>query len=84
MVGAHRDPTTATPRQYDENGVDLSLWHEVAREKAAVSAPVRFLFAGRLVDWKGVDLLLEAFQQVKSRTQATLDVLGLIVSQPKA
>src|SRR5207244_2582073 len=25
MVGAHRDPTTATPRQYDENGVDLSL-----------------------------------------------------------
>src|SRR5262249_31328089 len=52
-----------------ENGVDLSLWHEPAREKAAADAPVRFLFVGRLVDWKGVDLLLEAFQQARGRAR---------------
>ena len=42
-----------------ENGVDLSLWSPPQGKPAG--GPVRFIFIGRLVDWKCVDLLLEAF-----------------------
>jgi glycosyltransferase involved in cell wall biosynthesis len=37
---------------------------------------VRFVFTGRLVDWKAVDLLLEAFARVRERVPVTLDILG--------
>jgi len=57
-----------------ENGVDLSLWKPQAREDRA--SPIRFVFSGRLVDWKGVDCLLRAFARVVSETPATLDIFG--------
>ncbi|HZL37503.1 MAG TPA: glycosyltransferase family 4 protein [Tepidisphaeraceae bacterium] len=58
-----------------ENGVDLSLW--TPRERNAEPAgSTRFVFTGRLVDWKAVDLLLEAFARVVAQTPATLDILG--------
>jgi glycosyltransferase involved in cell wall biosynthesis len=57
-----------------ENGVDLSLWHTSAPK--ADSRPARFLFIGRLVDWKGVDLLLEAFRIVRGRIDASLEIIG--------
>jgi glycosyltransferase involved in cell wall biosynthesis len=57
-----------------ENGVDLSLWHTSAPEPDP--RPTRFLFIGRLVDWKGVDLLLEAMRIVLGRGAVTLDVIG--------
>jgi glycosyltransferase involved in cell wall biosynthesis len=47
-----------------ENGVDLTLWD--ARQdsrRADPRLPTRFVFLGRLVDWKAVDLLLHAFAQ---------------------
>jgi glycosyltransferase involved in cell wall biosynthesis len=60
-----------------ENGVDFSLWEAAgAPQEAGGDRPVRFLFAGRLVDWKAVDLLLEAFREVVRRTPAVLDVYG--------
>jgi glycosyltransferase involved in cell wall biosynthesis len=37
---------------------------------------VQFLFTGRLVDWKGVDLLLDAFAQVPPDQPAELDIVG--------
>jgi glycosyltransferase involved in cell wall biosynthesis len=42
-----------------ENGVDLSVWKapSVVREKSRPS----FVYVGRLVDWKAVDVLLDAF-----------------------
>jgi glycosyltransferase involved in cell wall biosynthesis len=46
---------------------------------AAAAAPgrvTRFLFAGRLVGWKGVDLLLEAFARVRERVPARLEIVG--------
>jgi glycosyltransferase involved in cell wall biosynthesis len=61
-----------------ENGVDLSTWgpDPEARPVPAPGASVRFAFVGRLVDWKGVDLLLDAFQAVVGQVPAALEVLG--------
>jgi glycosyltransferase involved in cell wall biosynthesis len=60
-----------------ENGVDLSVWEGGgAASRLQGDGPIRFLFAGRLVDWKAVDLLLEAFRRVAGRNRAALDVVG--------
>jgi glycosyltransferase involved in cell wall biosynthesis len=57
-----------------ENGVDLGLWRET--DTSPRDGPVRFLFVGRLVDWKAVDLLLDAFARVAEKESATLDIIG--------
>ena len=36
----------------------------------------RFVFIGRLVDWKAVDLLLHAFQPIAAQTNAVLEIIG--------
>jgi glycosyltransferase involved in cell wall biosynthesis len=60
-----------------ENGVDLSVWDSGgATDRLCDDGVVRFLFAGRLVDWKAVDLLLEAFPRVVGRVRAALDIVG--------
>lgn len=70
-----RDALPVQPRgkvmQLVENGVDLALWPAIA-EGGMMSAG-SFLFIGRLVDWKALDLVLHALQQVPG---ATLDVMG--------
>lgn len=53
-----------------ENGVDLQRWPAQNRTPAD---DARFLFIGRLVDWKALDLALHALRQVPG---ATLDVVG--------
>jgi len=58
-----------------ENGVDLSLWR--AREPAErPGEPVRFVFSGRLVSLKAVDLLLRAVAHARREVPLTLDVVG--------
>ncbi|MEB3160823.1 MAG: glycosyltransferase family 4 protein [Synechocystis sp.] len=69
-----------------ENGVDLSLWKQdlsnqihqnsQKRDEHDVADPVRFVFVGRLVDWKAVDLLLIAFKQVLEKIPVKLDIIG--------
>lgn len=60
-----------------ENGVDLSLWQRPANPSLrAVGDQVHFLFMGRLVDWKAVDLLLQAFRDVLNSASARLTVVG--------
>lgn len=39
-------------------------------------SPTRFVYVGRLVDWKAVDLLLLAFKQVAKQLPVTLEIIG--------
>lgn len=60
-----------------ENGVDLALWsapHSAVKE--AASGAAHFVFMGRLVDWKAVDLLLLAFKRASIETAMTLSIIG--------
>jgi glycosyltransferase involved in cell wall biosynthesis len=57
-----------------ENGVDLSMWPRPERRRQ--QSPIRFLFSGRLVDWKAVDALLDAFAPVAREFEAVLEILG--------
>ena len=59
-----------------ENGVDLSVWQSAALVFKAPNKTVHFVFVGRLVDWKAVDLLLEAFGPVVAQTDALLEIIG--------
>jgi glycosyltransferase involved in cell wall biosynthesis len=60
-----------------ENGVDLDLWKTVADRDSVVNAAVaRFVFVGRLVDWKAVDLLLLAFDRARNRAPMSLTIIG--------
>jgi glycosyltransferase involved in cell wall biosynthesis len=58
-----------------ENGVDLALWSMPPRKESA-SAAARFVFMGRLVDWKAVDLLLLAFKRASDQAAMTLTIIG--------
>lgn len=53
-----------------ENGVDMALWDRPARKKPQTP---EFVFVGRLVWWKAVDLLLEAVALVP---EARLRIIG--------
>ncbi len=57
-----------------ENGVDLSIWKEEPRHRAANPVAI-FAYVGRLVGWKAVDLLLEAFATL-ARDDVFLEVIG--------
>ena len=59
-----------------ENGVDLELFSARTRRDRDPEAPCRFVYLGRLVDWKGVDILLDAFARASQRTNMVLDVVG--------
>jgi len=60
-----------------ENGVDLNLFRpaETATIQARSSRP-KFVFVGRLIEWKGVDLLLEATARAIRRHDLELHIVG--------
>ncbi len=62
--------------QLVENGVDFSVWRSESTVSKEPNPQVHFVFLGRLVDWKGVDLLLEAFAAVVAQTDAVLEIIG--------
>jgi len=57
------DGTSAKVFDLAENGVDMNVWRP-SRGAPADASLCRFVFVGRLVRSKGVDLLLRAFEQV--------------------
>jgi glycosyltransferase involved in cell wall biosynthesis len=62
--------------EVEESGVDLSLWQSYKPQQPAPGEPVRFVFFARFVDWKGVQFLVEAFQQIANKTHAVLELIG--------
>jgi glycosyltransferase involved in cell wall biosynthesis len=58
-----------------ENGVDLSLWQPAEGARTAVGR-VKLLFMGRLIELKGVDLLIEAFRTLVPGRPVQLTVVG--------
>lgn len=75
-------PATATNRVavLVENGVDFNTWRPAdttaEAPHRAPDAPTRFVFMGRLVDWKAVNLLIEAFHLAAAQKPMTLTILG--------
>jgi glycosyltransferase involved in cell wall biosynthesis len=59
-----------------ENGVDLAIWRSDLTCSKSSEQPIKFVYVGRLVDWKAIDLLLEAFQSVATKTGAILELIG--------
>lgn len=59
-----------------ESGVDLSLWQPKPYQEPDPNQPVRFVYAGRFVDWKGVQFLVEAFGKVAHQMNAVLELIG--------
>ena len=57
--------------EVSENAVDTTLWLQTRAKRE--DDPVRFVFLGRLVDWKALDIVIEALVKVP---RATLDVVG--------
>jgi glycosyltransferase involved in cell wall biosynthesis len=55
-----------------ENGVDTTQWLGAAAQPEKASS-ARFVFMGRLVDWKALDIVLDALKLVVG---AELDVIG--------
>lgn len=91
LIVANQRTKAALPKNYSgrvfelvENGVDLSVWHlpplkpqpDLESDAQKQGSKTRFVFMGRLVDWKAVDLLLEAFQTVSDRLPMTLEIIG--------
>lgn len=62
-----------------ENGVDLGLWRSsdaAHKSTRACDATVTFVFLGRLVGWKAVELLILAFNLSKNYAPMRLLVIG--------
>jgi glycosyltransferase involved in cell wall biosynthesis len=63
-----------------ENGVDFGVWREEnvggGADIVASDDATTFVFMGRLVDWKAVDLLLQAFEQARRRALIRLLIVG--------
>lgn len=59
-------PNTAKVVELVENGVDLSVWQDsrIDTDDTDQNREIpRFIYVGRLVTWKAVDILIDAFQQ---------------------
>jgi glycosyltransferase involved in cell wall biosynthesis len=60
-----------------ENGVDLSLWKDVSRAiGGADQGTTHYVFLGRLIALKAVDLLLHAFAQAARHAPMSLLIVG--------
>jgi glycosyltransferase involved in cell wall biosynthesis len=85
LVVANEQSLKALPRGYkgkvyegiSEVSVDLKVWKLGGQASREADGLVRFSYLGRLVGWKAVDLLLDAFKIVADRCpQGRLEILG--------
>lgn len=59
-----------------ENGIDPELWQPVDWASRDATAPLRFVFVGRLEPLKGVDMLFEAFKPLADSGHTRLVIIG--------
>lgn len=63
--------------EFVENGVDLDVWrHDASAPARGLNGICRFVFVGRLVEWKGVDLLIEAYARMAAKESCSLLIIG--------
>lgn len=58
-----------------ENGVDLELWSPTVTAPR-IDGPPRFIYLGRLVDWKWVDVLIDALATTSGTPAPHLEIVG--------
>lgn len=82
ILVANRRTREALPRgitghilELVENGVDFSIWQQgsIRKEKKDL---IQFVFVGRLIDWKALDVVLEAMRRLHDRLPISLEVIG--------
>jgi glycosyltransferase involved in cell wall biosynthesis len=66
---------TGTIAELVENGVDLTVWKRTPQSNDK-HHEIRFVFVGRLVDWKAVDIILEAIRKLSSQFPVSLEIIG--------
>jgi len=58
-----------------ENGVDFSIWQQKSIRDGE-NEPIRFIFVGRLIDWKALDVVLEAMRRLHGHFPCSLEIVG--------
>ena len=59
-----------------ENGVDLSIWQQKDRPRPISDPVVRFIFIGRLINLKALEIVLEAIHRSRQQVAILLEVIG--------
>jgi len=58
-----------------ENAVDLKVWQRKT-PSTSVAAAIRLIFVGRLIDWKALEIVLEAIARANTHLTVSLEVVG--------
>lgn len=66
-------PKPQTQRLEFENVVEET---KIQHSGQKAQQPTKFVYVGRLVDWKAVDLLMSGFKQVVEQVPAELEIIG--------
>ncbi len=59
-----------------ENGVDLSIWQPRKPSKEISDSVVRLIFVGRLIDWKALEIVLEAVRRLSKQVSVSCEIIG--------
>ena len=82
ILVANRRTREALPRgmtghivELVENGVDFSIWQQRSTKKEKNDL-IQFVFVGRLIDWKALDVVLEAMHRLQGHLPVSLEIIG--------
>ncbi len=80
MVGSQSNMTQVEPRYQDKcvyipsNAIDIERFHR--QRQPSSQLPLKAVFIGRLVPYKGADMLIEAAAPLLKSGQMTLEIIG--------
>jgi glycosyltransferase involved in cell wall biosynthesis len=66
--------TKGSVHELVENGVDLTIWQRKSLEKSHLG--LRLIYVGRLIDWKALDIVLEAMHRLKAEIKVSFEIIG--------